>query len=105
MIFSSDIRQCYQLNKFTFGDAISTAKTTAMQCITNKVNQGKTIVETAIANIQSAAQGITSGTQLLAECRQYVSLFPSPAGFVAKAACLSQVNPFYSSTSSIKSAL
>lgn len=79
------------MNKFTFGDAINTAKTAAMQCITNKVNQGKAIVETAIANIQSAANSLTSGTQLLAECRQYVTLFPSPAGFVAKAACLSQV--------------
>lgn len=94
MILSSDVRQCYQLNKFAFGDAINTAKATAMQCITNKVNQGKTIVETAIVNIQLAANSITSGTQLLAECRQYVSLFPSPAGFVAKTACLSQVRKY-----------
>lgn len=91
MGLSTGIRQCYQLNKFTFGDAIDTAKNTAMQCINDKVNEGKTIVDNALNNIQSAAQDIRGGAQLIAECTQFTITFPSMAGLVAKVTCLTKV--------------
>lgn len=88
---SSEIRQCYQLNKFSFGDAIGTAKNTAMQCITDKFNEGKTIVDNAINNIRSAIEDINGGAKLIAECSQFTIQFPSVAGLVAKVTCLSKV--------------
>lgn len=91
----SNIRQCYELNKFTFTDAMNTARSTAMQCIRDKINQGKTIVENAVNNIQSAAQDMSNGSQLISQCQQYLSSFPSSAGVVAKVACLTQVYSFY----------
>lgn len=88
---TSNIRQCYQLNKFTFSDAINTAKSTAMQCISNKINEGKTIVDNAINDIQSAVQDVAGGAQLMAECARFTIQFPSVAGLVARVTCLSQV--------------
>lgn len=90
-ILSSDVRQCYELNKFTFADAMNTAKSTAMQCITDKINQGKTIADNAIKDIRNTVQDIRNAGQIIAECRQYSISFPSIAGVVAKIACLSQV--------------
>lgn len=90
-ILSNDIRQCYELNKFTFSDAINTARTTAMQCITDKLNQGKMIADNAIKDIRTVIQDIRSAGQMIAECRQFLISFPSVAGAVAKVACLSQV--------------
>ncbi|XP_055325055.1 uncharacterized protein LOC129579223 [Sitodiplosis mosellana] len=87
---SSGIRQCYQLNKFSFSDAIGTAKNTAIQCITDKFNEGKTIVDNAINNIRSAVQDINGGAQLIAECSQFTVGFPSVAGLVAKVTCLTK---------------
>ncbi|XP_031636328.1 uncharacterized protein LOC116349162 [Contarinia nasturtii] len=87
---SSNIRQCYQLNKFTFGDAIGTARTTAMQCINDKFNEGKTIMDKAINNIRTAAEDINGGAQLIAECSQFTIGFPSVAGLVAKVTCLTK---------------
>lgn len=88
---SANIRQCYQLNKFSFGDAIGTAKSTAMQCINNKFDEGKTILDNAINNIRSAAQDISDGAQLIAECSQFTVAFPSVAGLLAKVTCLGKV--------------
>lgn len=88
---TSSIRQCYQLNKFSFGDAINTAKSTALQCINDKFNESKTIVENAINNIQAAVQDVAGGAQLIVQCSQYTIQFPSIAGLVAKVTCLSQV--------------
>lgn len=88
---ASNIRQCYQSNKFTFSDAIGTAKTTAIQCINDKINEGKTIVDNAINNIRTAAQDISGGAQLIAECSQFTIELPSVAGLVAKVTCLSKV--------------
>lgn len=88
---SANARQCYQLNKFSFNDAINTAKSTAMQCINDKFNEGKTIADNAINNIRTAVQDVSNGAQLIAECRQFTVEFPSVAGFVAKVTCLSQV--------------
>lgn len=89
---SSDIRQCYLLNKFSFGDAINTAKSTAMQCISDKMNEGKTIVDNAINDIQAAARDVSNGAQLITQCREFTVTFPSVAGLVAKVTCLSQVS-------------
>lgn len=88
---SANIRQCYQLNKFSFGDAIGTAKNTAIQCITDKFNEGKTIMDKAIDDIRSAVQDISGGAQLIAECNQFTVGFPSMAGLIAKVTCLSKV--------------
>lgn len=88
---TSNIRQCYQLNKFSFNDAINTAKSTAMQCINDKFNEGKTIVDNAIKDIQNTVQDVANGAQLMAECAQFTIQFPSVAGLVAKVTCLSQV--------------
>lgn len=90
-ILSPEIRQCYQLNKFTFVDALNIARVTAMQCITDKVNEGKTIIDNAINNIESAAQDIGNGAHAIVECKQFLTSFPSVAGAVAKVTCLSQV--------------
>lgn len=89
---SSDVLKCYELNKFSFGDALNTAKNTAMQCINEKVNEGRTIADNAINDIQTAIQNITGGAQLMAQCSQYTVQFPSMAGLVAKVTCLGQVN-------------
>lgn len=88
---ADDVRQCYELNKFSFGDALNTAKNTAMQCINDKINEGKTIADNAINDIQTAIQNITGGAQLMAQCSQYTVQFPSMAGLVAKVTCLGQV--------------
>lgn len=88
---SANVRQCYELNKFSFDDAMNTAKSTAMQCINDKCNEGKTIADNAINNIRTAVQDVSNGAQLIAECRQFTITFPSVAGFVAKVTCLSQV--------------
>lgn len=88
---SANVRQCYELNKFSFDDAMNTAKSTAMQCINNKFNEGKTIADNAINNIRTAVQDVSNGAQLIAECRQFTITFPSVAGFVAKVTCFSQV--------------
>lgn len=89
---SNGIRQCYQLNKFSFSDAMGTAKNTAIKCINDKVDEGKTILDNAINNIRSAIQDISDGAQLIAECSQFTVGFPSAAGLVAKVTCLSKVN-------------
>lgn len=70
---------------------MNTAKNTAMQCIEDKVNQGKTIVENAVNDIQSAVQNISGAAQLMSQCTQYTVQFPSMAGLVAKVTCLGQV--------------
>lgn len=70
---------------------MNTARSTAMQCITDKINQGKTIVDNAINNIQSAAQDVSNGSQLISQCQQHLLSFPSPAGIIARVACLTQV--------------
>lgn len=70
---------------------MNTAKNTAMQCINDKVNEGETIADNAINDIQSAIQNITGGAQLMAQCSQYTIQFPSMAGLVAKVTCLGQV--------------
>lgn len=70
---------------------MNTAKSTAMQCINDKCNEGKTIADNAINNIRTAIQDVSNGAQLIAECRQFTITFPSVAGFVAKVTCLSQV--------------
>lgn len=88
---SADIRQCYQLNKFSFGDAMNTAKSTALQCINDKFNEGKTIVDNAINDIRTTIQDVSGAAQMISECRQFTITFPSIAGLVAKVACLSQV--------------
>lgn len=95
LILSSDIRQCYQQNRFTFGDAINTAKDQVGRCLTDKANEAKAIFESARNNIQSAYDNIGNGAAMMAECNQLTIEFPSPAGVVAKAACLQEVNAIY----------
>lgn len=62
-----------------------------MQCIDDKVNEGKTIADNAINDIRSAMQNISGAAQLMAQCTQYTVQFPSMAGLVAKVSCLGKV--------------
>lgn len=71
---------------------MNTAKNTALQCINDKIDEGKTIADNAINDIQTAAQNITAAAQLMAQCAQYTVQFPSMAGLAAKVACLGQVS-------------
>lgn len=88
---SADAVQCYLSNKFTFGDAMNTARNTSLQCISDKMNQGKTILDNAINNIRTAAQNISNGAELISVCSQFTLTYPSMAGLIARATCLSQV--------------
>lgn len=63
-----------------------------MQCINDKMNEGKTIVDNAINDIQAAARDVSNGAQLITQCREFTVTFPSVAGLVAKVTCLSQVS-------------
>lgn len=55
------------------------------------MNEGKSIIESARNNIQSAFDNIANGAQMIAECNRITSEFPSAAGIVAKAACFQEV--------------
>lgn len=79
------------MNKFTFSDALNTARSIATQCITDKFNEGKATIENAINNIQSAVNDIGNGAKAIVECKQFLIAFPSVAGSVAKITCLGQV--------------
>lgn len=70
---------------------MNTAKNTALQCIDDKINEGKTIVDNAINDIRTAAQNISGAAQLMEQCKQYTVQFPSMAGLVAKVSCFGQV--------------
>lgn len=63
-----------------------------MQCITDKLNEGKEIADNAMNDIRTAMQEIGNATQMIGECRQFLTIFPSVAGAIAKIACLSEVS-------------
>lgn len=87
---TSDISKCYSQYKFSFGDAINTAKTTALQCINEKMDEGKRIVDNAINDIKQTAQDVGDSAVLMALCNQYP--ITSVASLVAKVSCLGQVS-------------
>lgn len=90
-ILSYDIRNCYQNNKFSFSDAINTAKAQATQCLVDKFNQAQSIVQNGRGNIENAFSNLANVGQILSECGQLTSLYPSAAGVAAKGACLNKV--------------
>lgn len=69
------------------------------QCVTDKLNEGKSIIESARNNIQSAFDNIANGAQMMAECNKITLEFPSAAGIVAKAACLQEVYALFTKLS------
>lgn len=63
-----------------------------MQCITDKVNNGRAIVEGAVQDIQNAVQSIGNVGQMIDQCRESSKPLPFLSGAIARFACLSQVN-------------
>lgn len=96
LIFSQTIRQCYQRNSFSFSNAINTAKSTASQCISDKIDQANSIIQQARSDIGTAIQNIANGYQLISQCSQISSQYPSVAGVLARTACLQEVIDFSS---------
>lgn len=87
---TANISDCYSKHKFSFGDALNTAKSTAMQCINDKVDQGKAIIRSAIDDIKTAAEDVADNARLMAQCSQFE--VSSVSTLVAKISCLSQVS-------------
>lgn len=90
-ILSNSVRNCYENNKFSFSDAINTAKSQATQCLTDKFNQAQSTVQDGRSNIENAFNNLADVGQLLSQCAQLTSTYPSAAGIAAKGACLNQV--------------
>lgn len=62
-----------------------------MQCITDKVNNGKAIVEGAVQDIQNTVQSIGNVGQMIDKCKESSSSLPFLSGAIVRFACLTQV--------------
>lgn len=91
LLTDQGVRQCYQQNSFSFTDAINTARNQVKQCVDDKINEVRTIVENGISNIANAISDTNNVAQLLANCNQLTLSYPSVAGLIAKGACLNSV--------------
>lgn len=62
-----------------------------MQCITDKLNNGKAIVDGAVQDIQNTVQSIGNVGQMIDQCKESSKSLPFLSGAIARFACLSQV--------------
>lgn len=86
------IQNCYKLYGFKFSDAISISKTMAGQCLSNKINEAKNIVQDFRNSITNAVVNLRDVAGQIKQCQILANLYPSIAGLIAKASCLNIVS-------------
>lgn len=64
----------------------------AGQCLSDKINEAKSIAQDFQYSIANAVANIKDVSQQLAECRLLASIYPSVAGLIAKVSCLNIVS-------------
>lgn len=64
----------------------------AGQCLSNKVNEAKSIVEDFRYSITNAVDNVKDVSKQIAQCQLLANLYPSIAGLIAKASCLNIVS-------------
>lgn len=62
-----------------------------MQCLTDKVNKGKAIVDGAVQDIQNTVQNIGNVGEMINRCKESSESLPFLSGAIARFACLTQV--------------
>ncbi|XP_037038443.1 uncharacterized protein LOC119075965 [Bradysia coprophila] len=82
------VQNCYNSYGFKFSDAITAARVTAGQCLANKINEVKSIVDDFRTSITDAVANVRDVGEQLGQCRILANLYPSIAGLIAKASCL-----------------
>lgn len=85
------LRDCYQTNKFTFSDAIGTARNETLQCMKDKYDEVNEIVDNGRMNITNAVANVQNVAEMIGVCNKLTIMYPSLAGLVAKGACLNAV--------------
>lgn len=86
------IQNCYKLYGFKFSDAISISKTMAGQCLSNKIDEAKSIVHDFRNSITNAVVNLRDVAGQIKQCQILANLYPSIAGLIAKASCLNIVS-------------
>lgn len=86
------IQNCYNSYGFKFSDAISVSKMMAGQCLSNKINEAKSIAQDFRESFTNAIANLRDVTQQITQCQILANLYPSIAGLIAKASCLNIVS-------------
>lgn len=63
----------------------------AGQCLSNKINEAKSIVQDFRQSITNAVDNLKDVSKQVAQCQIFANLYPSIAGLIAKASCLNIV--------------
>lgn len=74
---------------------MSTAKTKSDQCLSNKINEAKSIAQDFQNSISNAMTDFKDAFQLTAKCLALSDLYPTFAGLVAKSSCLIRVSVLF----------
>ncbi len=64
----------------------------AGQCLTNKINEAKSIAQDFKNSITDAVANFRDVAGQITQCRILANLYPSIAGLIAKASCLNIVS-------------